>query len=189
MLENLRRPFFLKKAWFFCEKSAYPRAKALFFEVAGKNFLRTFFLENTCALCSWSSALASDFFVCPLPWIRAVCPRLHLWSVQLEVLTVNCYLAYKKLNKPNDCTFDDCFQLKFKECRLNKSKARFYAQPRSCVFRSPSLAKPWLHTCRCQFDTINQSPLTTYSPKRSRPPTPLLLNSKLDWLTQKLSVE
>ena len=26
-----------------------------------------------------SLALASDFFLCPWPWPRALCPRLHLW--------------------------------------------------------------------------------------------------------------
>ena len=29
-----------------------------------------------------SLALASDFFLCPWPWPRALCPRLHLWDLK-----------------------------------------------------------------------------------------------------------
>ena len=63
-----------------------------------------FFLESTCALCPWSRAFLSlasrvsvlgkavlglglglGFFLCPWrwPWPRALCPRLHLWSLAL----------------------------------------------------------------------------------------------------------
>ena len=71
-----------------------------FLEIAWKIFVKTFFffLESTCALCPWSLALASrvsvlgkavlglglGFFLCPWPWPRALCPRLHL-----------CYLLYQ----------------------------------------------------------------------------------------------
>ena len=36
-----------------------------------------------------SLALASDFFLCPWPWPRALCPRLHLWFL--------CVLMYMGL--------------------------------------------------------------------------------------------
>ena len=31
-----------------------------------------------------SLALALDFFLCPWPWPRALCPRLHLWHLQQD---------------------------------------------------------------------------------------------------------
>ena len=60
-----------------------------------KLFLRPFFLENTCGcvLGPWPRAFLSlasrgsvlgkavlglGFFLCPWPWPRALCPRLHL---------------------------------------------------------------------------------------------------------------
>ena len=96
--------------------------KRFFVEIAWKIFVKTFFLESTCAcvlrlglegVCLWpwiffvsvfglwpwifwralalvSFALASrvsvfglGFFLCPWPWpwSRALCPRLHLWSL------------------------------------------------------------------------------------------------------------
>ena len=41
-------------------------------------------LEHSCpwpqnGLSAVGLSLASDFFVCPWPWPRALCPRLHLW--------------------------------------------------------------------------------------------------------------
>ena len=73
-------------------------------EIAWKKFLKTFFLENTCACVlgpwPWPRAFLSlasrgsvlgravlglglglGFFLCPWPrpWPRALCPRLHLW--------------------------------------------------------------------------------------------------------------
>ena len=44
-------------------------------------------LEHSCpwpreCLSSKRLSLASDFFLCPWPWPRALCPRLHLWQIQ-----------------------------------------------------------------------------------------------------------
>ena len=68
--------------------------KDLFFwfpqvEIAWKKFFEDlffFFFGEHLRLCPWSLALASrgsalglEFFLCPWPWPRALCPRLHLW--------------------------------------------------------------------------------------------------------------
>ena len=75
--------------------------KRFFVEIARKIFVKTFsfFFWRALALvslvlglehsCPWpreclsserlSLALASDFFLCPWPWPRALRPRLHLW--------------------------------------------------------------------------------------------------------------
>ena len=81
--------------------------ETLFFEIARKKFLKTFFwrtlapvplvlglgLEHSCpwprafmSLASgWSLlgkavlGLGLGFFLCPWPWLRALCPRLHHW--------------------------------------------------------------------------------------------------------------
>ena len=61
-----------------------------------------FGLEDTCALCHWLwprafLSLASrgsvldlgfglGFFLCPRPWPRALCPRLHVCSLQLNMI-------------------------------------------------------------------------------------------------------
>ena len=54
------------------------------FEIAGKIFVKTFFFGQHLRLRSWSLALASgpqaflslasNFFLCPWPWPRALCP-------------------------------------------------------------------------------------------------------------------
>ena len=86
--------------------------KRFLVEIARKIFVKTFFflfffrdrLKNFCdfgehlRLCPWSLALASrvsvlgkavlglglGFFLCPWPWPRALCPRLHLWLTELN---------------------------------------------------------------------------------------------------------
>ena len=63
-----------------------------FWDRLKKNFEDPLFLQNTCCLCPWSLALASSIsvlglervcpssriFLCPWPWPRALCLRLHL---------------------------------------------------------------------------------------------------------------
>ena len=89
-MENLRRPFFVFLNWISPEKKLF---KTIF---AWKIFWKFFFFfENTCAcvLGPWPRAFLSlasrgsvlgravlglGFFLCPWPWSRALCPRLHL---------------------------------------------------------------------------------------------------------------
>ena len=70
--------------------------KTFFLEISWKKILKTFFfrrtlvpvslfhgLEHSCpwpreGLSSEGLSLASDF-LCPWPWPRALCPRLHIW--------------------------------------------------------------------------------------------------------------
>ena len=66
----------------------------VFFEIDGKKNLRPFFLGKHLHLCPWSLALASSipvlglgFFLCPWPWPRALCPRLHLCYFMLTLLS------------------------------------------------------------------------------------------------------
>ena len=49
--------------------------KRFFVEIAWKIFVKTSCLSSERP----SLALASDFFLCPWPWPRALCPRLHFW--------------------------------------------------------------------------------------------------------------
>ena len=44
---------------------------------------------------SLALALASDFFLCPWPWPRALCPRLHLRKIDLAPVTALNYMCYK----------------------------------------------------------------------------------------------
>ena len=67
----------------FCEDLCF-----FFFEVAEKNFVKTFFFVEHLRLCPCSLAsrvsvlgkavLGLGFFLCPWPWPQALCPRLHL---------------------------------------------------------------------------------------------------------------
>ena len=84
-----------------------------------KNFLRLFFSEYACACVlgpwPWPRAFLSlasrgsvlekavlglglglGIFLCPWPWPRALCPRLHLWTIGLPVCLAgfnNCKFA------------------------------------------------------------------------------------------------
>ena len=92
--KNFRRRFSLKNAW---KKSL----KTFFFEIAWKNFWRSFFWRTLALVslvlglgfkhsCPWPSRgsvlrrarLGLGFFLCP--WPRALCPRLHLWLARLR---------------------------------------------------------------------------------------------------------
>ena len=80
-----------------------------------KNFWKPYFLENACACVLGPWSLASSIpvlglesactrkgcpwpcpwpriFLCPWPWPRALCPRLHLWSQQLQDYTCRVLL-------------------------------------------------------------------------------------------------
>ena len=93
---NLWKPFFFWKtieiSWKICD--LFERRPFFFF------FFFFFFLQNTCALCPWSLALASNIPIlglkraCPRevgpwprillyswPWFRTSCSRLHLWKL------------------------------------------------------------------------------------------------------------
>ena len=100
-LSSARGQHYLLNRWNFVEKRQKPRGKFvktffvflkhrspekkfwrplrlkknfedLFFEIAWKKILKTFFLENACA---WVLG----------PWPRALCPRLHLWQQRFEI--------------------------------------------------------------------------------------------------------
>ena len=81
LAENLQRPFF----WFPQVEIAWKKIlKTFFFEIAWTKILKTFFWEHL-RLCPWSLAsrgsvlgLGLENFLCPWPWPRALCPRLHL---------------------------------------------------------------------------------------------------------------
>ena len=59
----------------FCPKKNF---EDLFFEIAWKKFWNHFFFRTTFASVSWVFGLGLKIFLCPWPWPRALCPRLHL---------------------------------------------------------------------------------------------------------------
>ena len=110
--ENLGRPLFLYfyfgERVIFLGKLASPCAKTCFFlEVAQKNFLGIFFFFffwRTLAPCVFGLGLervrlensglwpwSSNYFLCPWPWPRRLCPRLHLCQ-QLQATTTGLNL-------------------------------------------------------------------------------------------------
>ena len=108
--------------------------KRFLVEIARKIFVKTFFfffLESTCALCPWSLALASrvsvlgkavlglglGFFLCPWPWPRALCPRLHLWFVGITI-----YCTFFNYNSPPPRQFL-CNKMLLKKIGFSKGNA------------------------------------------------------------------
>ena len=101
-----------------------------------KFFEDLFFFEKHLPLCPWPwprafLSLASrgsvlrkavlglglGFFWCPSPWPRALCPRLHLCYIFLQLKLLNIVCKAKII----------CLQLRFKYCsRINCAK--FYRQ-------------------------------------------------------------
>ena len=76
----------------FCRSAEKRFSRPFFLEIDGKKFLRPFFLGKYLHLCPWSLAssipvLGLGFFLCPWPWPRALCPRLHLCYFMLTLLS------------------------------------------------------------------------------------------------------
>ena len=92
LAENLRRPFFVlsgdrQKKVFWRPFSPEKNFLNLFFWNRLKKLIEDLFFGEHLHLCPWSLALASrgsvlglglEIFLCPWPWPRALCPRLHL---------------------------------------------------------------------------------------------------------------
>ena len=66
---NWRSPEIFLKTFMFVWRTLVPVSLALSISVLG--------IKKVCP--RRAVYLASDFFLCPWPWPRALCPRLHLW--------------------------------------------------------------------------------------------------------------
>ena len=50
------------------------------------------------------AVLGLGFFLCPWPWPRALCPRLHLWFLSLISCTMYLLCRYKPVCTANTCS-------------------------------------------------------------------------------------